>query len=268
MRYIACLLLTGLLFGQKIEIRTLSEQQIESRLRRVTEKNSERKQILVQLFQESRCPAEGLQEQPVKRSKLPNVICTIQGNVSESTIIVGAHFDHVSKGKGVVDNWSGASLLPSLLESISVSPLKHKFVFIGFSDEEKGLVGSYSFVSQLKKEDLPKIRAMVNLDSLGSSFTRVWVSTADKELLVLLDRAAGATKTKLAGVDVDEVGRSDSEAFRKKKIPTLDLHSLTSKTLPILHTTKDDFAAIQWNDYYESYRLIAAYLIFLDQKLD
>ncbi|PYX03200.1 MAG: Zn-dependent exopeptidase M28, partial [Acidobacteria bacterium] len=38
------------------------------------------------------------------RSKLPNVICVLPGS-SDKVIIVGAHFDRVSEGDGVVDNW-------------------------------------------------------------------------------------------------------------------------------------------------------------------
>ncbi len=60
------------------------------------------------------------------------MICVLPGN-SEKVIIVGAHFDHVSDGSGVVDNWSGASLLPSLYQALKDHPRKHTFIFIGFT---------------------------------------------------------------------------------------------------------------------------------------
>jgi len=50
-----------------------------------------------------------LTEQTVKGSKLPNVICTLPGFGPARPILVGAHYDHISDGDGVVDNWSGAS---------------------------------------------------------------------------------------------------------------------------------------------------------------
>jgi hypothetical protein len=53
-------------------------------------------------------------EQPVKWSRQGNVVCTLPGK-GEGTIVVGAHFDK-SNALGVVDNWSGASLLPSLYQ--------------------------------------------------------------------------------------------------------------------------------------------------------
>ena len=70
------------------------------------------------------------------------MICALPGT-SDKVIIVGAHFDHVPKGDGVADHWSGASLLPSLYEAIKKEPRRHSYIFIGFTDEEKGEVGSH-----------------------------------------------------------------------------------------------------------------------------
>ena len=86
------------------------------------------------MFSEAGCDEQHLSEQPVKGSKQPNVICLLPGT-SDKVIIVGAHFDYVSAGNGVVDNWSGASLLPSLYEAIKIEPRKHSYIFIGFTDE-------------------------------------------------------------------------------------------------------------------------------------
>jgi Zn-dependent M28 family amino/carboxypeptidase len=36
---------------------------------------------------------------------------------SDSEIIVGGHFDFVDHGQGIVDDWSGVALLPSLYEA-------------------------------------------------------------------------------------------------------------------------------------------------------
>lgn len=97
---------------------------------------------LKQIFTEAGCDESHLSEQPVKGSKLPNVICVLPGS-SDRVIIVGAHFDRVPDGDGVVDNWSGASLLPSLYEAVKLEPRKHTYIFVGFTDEEKGEVGSH-----------------------------------------------------------------------------------------------------------------------------
>jgi hypothetical protein len=160
--------------SQNIEIqyKTLGSDQIERRLGDFKNSNSAREKELHHLFEEAGCNGERLMEQAVKHSHDPNVICTLPGQ-SEAQIIVGGHFDFVDKGKGVVDNWSGSSLLPSLYESLNGTPRRHSFVFVGFTDEEKGLVGSSFYVHQLSKDDLSRISAMVNMDSLGTTPTKV-----------------------------------------------------------------------------------------------
>jgi Zn-dependent M28 family amino/carboxypeptidase len=71
---------------------------------------------------------------------MPNVIGTLPGS-SDSVIVIGAHFDHVESGEGVVDHGSGAALLPSLFQSLNGEPRKHTIVFIVFAAEEQGLIG-------------------------------------------------------------------------------------------------------------------------------
>jgi Zn-dependent M28 family amino/carboxypeptidase len=185
-----------------------------------------------------------------------------------SAIIVGAHFDFVNKGKGVVDNWSGASLLPSLYQSIKATPRRHTFIFVGFTDEELGLVGSRYYLRQLSKEEIRKISAMVNLDSLGTGPTKVESDRAEKRLTNALAAVAQTFKLPVSIVNVHQVGLSDSDSFQDKKVPSINIHSVTNITLPILHSAEDQMSAIRITDYYDSYRLIAAYLAYLDETLD
>src|SRR5207248_3251465 len=88
-----------------------------SRLARYGGDNQQREATLKQMFTEAGCDEQHLSEQLVKGSKLPNVVCTLPGS-ADRVIIVGAHFDRVPRGDGVVDNWSGASLLPSLYQAV------------------------------------------------------------------------------------------------------------------------------------------------------
>ena len=252
--------------AQQISYHRVEQSTLEERLKGSARKNSERRAKLHTLFETAGCKGEALSEPPVKDSSQPNVVCRLAGD-SDSVIVVGAHFDLVEEGQGVVDNWSGAALLPSLFESLNGKPRRHTFVFIGFTDEEKGLVGSEQFVKKLTPEERSKIQAMINLDSLGLSSTKVWLSRADKGLATALYSVANAMKLPLAAVNVEQVGSSDSESFAKRKIPSLTIHSVTQETLPILHSAKDTLAAIHPDDYYATYRLVAAYLSYLDQKL-
>jgi hypothetical protein len=260
------LLASPALFGQSPSYTTLDRDVIEGRLKRYGKNNAERKAALVQLFGEAGCAEGCLTEQPVPKIPQPNVVCTLPGK-SDSVIVVGAHFDMVDVGKGVVDNWSGAALLVSLYESVKSEPRSHTFVFVGFTAEEAGLIGSEHYVRQLSDKNAARIRAMVNMDSLGLSSTKLWLSHADKELAFLFAMASGASNLPLQPVDVDKVGTSDSESFARRKIPALTVHSVTQETYPILHSPRDRIDAIHLSDYYDTYRLLALYLAYLDAKL-
>lgn len=244
---------------------TVKEQVVEARLKQYAGNNQQREAALKRLFQEAGCDAEHLSGQAVKGSKQPNVICVLPGKTTR-TIIVGAHFDRVSEGDGVVDNWSGASLLPSLYQSVKDADREHTYIFVGFTAEEEGEVGSHFYVRQMSKEAIGATDAMVNMDTLGLGPTLVWQSHSDKLLTGALNYIARQLDLPLSAVNVERVGSSDSEQFAEKKIPRITVHSLTQKSWDahILHTSKDKFAEIKFDDYYRTYRLMAAYLVFLD----
>jgi putative aminopeptidase FrvX len=244
----------------------LEQEVIQNRLKQYSDQNSKREAAVKQMFKEAGCGGEQLSEQPVPETAAPNVICTLPGEGNEA-IIIGAHFDHVHNGDGVVDNWSGASLLPSLFQSLRFTPRKHTFVFISFTDEEKGMVGSDFYAKHLTKKESAHIQAMVDIDTLGLGPTEVWVSNSDPKLVSLMSNVAAAMKLPLRGMDVDQVGDSDGRSFKRRDIPIITLHSVTQDTLSILHSSKDNLSAIKFSDYYDSYKLIAAYLVALDSSL-
>jgi hypothetical protein len=117
-----------------VRYKPVSRELVESRLKKYAGNDQQREATLKQMFGDAGCDGQYLSEQAVKRAKQPNVICVLPGS-SDKVIIVGAHFDHVSAGDGVVDNWSGASLLPSLFEAVKTEPRKHSYIFVGFTDE-------------------------------------------------------------------------------------------------------------------------------------
>lgn len=252
--------------SETLRFSLVSQEGVEDRLRKYTGDNKQRETTLKQMFTDAGCDGQHISEQPVKGSKLPNVICVLPGS-SDKVIIVGAHFDRVSQGDGVVDNWSGASLLPSLYEAVKTEPRQHTYIFIGFTDEEKGLVGSHYYVRQMTKEQVAAADAMVNMDTLGLASTEVWASHSDKVLYGALIYIARQLNVPLDGVNVDQIGSSDAESFTERKIPRITIHSLTQETwnARILHTPKDKLSAMRLDDYYQTYRLLAAYVAYLDQ---
>lgn len=246
----------------------VSREVIEARLEKYKGSDQQREATLKQLFTEAGCDDQHLSEQLVKGSKLPNVVCLLPGS-SDKVIIVGAHFDHVPEGDGVVDNWSGASLLPSLYQAAKIEPRKHTYIFIGFTDEEKGEVGSHFYARQMTKAQVAATHAMVNMDTLGLAPTEVWASHSDKNLIGALVYIAKQLNTTVTGANVDQIGSTDSVQFSERKIPSITIHSLTQETwnARILHTSKDKLSAMRLDDYYQTYKLLSAYLVFLDQVL-
>ena len=252
-------------FAAGLRFSIIKQDVVLNRLHACPAKDLDREHQLQSFFAEAGCSPPALEIEEEKHSKFGNVICTLKG-LSDQKIVVGAHFDHVSEGAGAVDNWSGASLLPSLYESLAGEPRKHTFVFVGFYGEEQGMVGSEHYVKVLGKAELAQIDAMMNMDTLGLGPTEVWASHADKKLVNIAFGAANAMKLPLSIVNVDQVGSTDSESFRNKKVPSITFHSLTQSTLHILHTKDDQLAQIKESDYYDTYRLLTAYLVYLDNE--
>jgi putative aminopeptidase FrvX len=252
--------------AQGLRYSRVSREVVEGRLGKYDGDNKRRETALKQIFSDAGCDEHHLSEQAVKDSKQPNVICVLPGT-SGRTIIVGAHFDRVASGDGVVDNWSGASLLASLYESLKTLPHTHSYIFIGFTSEEAGEIGSHFYVQKMTKEEVDGSDAMVNMDTLGLGPTQVWGSHSDTLLIGSLGYVAKQLNVPVSIVDVDQVGSTDSEQFAARKIPRITVHSLTQKTWEahIIHTSKDKISAMQLDNYYQTYGLLAAYLAFLDQ---
>lgn len=247
--------------GQSLRFHAVPRQEVERRLESGPTRNPEREARLFELFQEAGCSQTGRQD--VKGSKLDNVLCTLPGE-SDQTILVGAHFDKVWAGAGVVDNWSGAALLVSLYQGMAGRTPRHTFVFVGFTDEEKGLVGSRHFARKMTRAQKEKVTAMVNLDSLGLGPPNVWRTRADPKLVDLLFRLAQGMSVDVNAVNVERVGSTDSESFRKRGMPAITIHSITQQTFPVIHSDRDNIARIDRDAYYQTYRLLAAYLALLD----
>ena len=259
-------ILPAVLFAAGLSFQAVKKEVVEQRLRSFSRDNAQREAILKKMLTELGC-ADHLTEEPVERLKQPDLICVLPGQ-SNQTIVVGAHFDHVLVGDGVVDNWSGASLLPSLYQGLRTEPRRHTFIFIAFSAEEKGELGSQTYVRRMSKDEVARTEAMVNMDTLGLGPTEMWLSHADPYLAAALRAVAKSLSLPLGVVNVDKVGSSDSEEFARRKIPRITIHSVTQQTWPILHSAQDNMKAVHLDDYYDSYRLIEGYLVYLDGALD
>jgi Peptidase family M28 len=264
---LACLIATAVACATSVtQLRfgVVNRPIVEERLKSYKQSDSEREAVMKTLFQSAGCSEGRLVEQPVKGSKLPNVICTLPGR-TDSVIVVGANFDHAEAGDGVIDNWSGASMLPSLYQALNIEPRRHTFVFVAFAGQHQGFLGSRFYANELSPDQIQKIDAMVDINSLGLGPTEVWVSRSDEKLVRALNGMAVSLKVPLTGINIDWVDEYDEGAFVDRKVPTITVHSLNGRTPPLLlHLRKDNYSAVHFDEYYKSYRLLSAYLVLLD----
>jgi hypothetical protein len=251
----------------KVVFDSLPQATIQQRLESVPRKLADRKATLESLFEQAGCDGDSLVEQPVPHSKAPNLVCTLPGE-TESEIVVGGHLDSIEVGMGAIDDWSGVSLLPSLYQSLKSAPRRHRFVFVGFAAEEEGLVGSGEFVRKFHSEEIHRIHAMINLECLGLGPPEVWASRANPRLLDAYRLVAMVLHVPMIAMNVDRVGDDDSHSFLRAGLAVLTIHSLTSATLPVIHNSSDKVSAIHPDDYYSAYRLVGAYLAYLDSSLE
>ncbi len=110
-----------------------------------------------------------------------NVVAFLDNGAS-STVIIGAHYDHLGYGEdsntlyrgpgrviynGADDNASGVAGMIELARLLGSSKLRNNnYLFIAFSGEELGLFGSKYFVEH-PTLDLKKVNYMINMDMIG-----------------------------------------------------------------------------------------------------
>lgn len=121
-----------------------------------------------------------------KRERTVNVVACLEGSdpvLKNEYLVVGAHYDHLGLGgpgsgsrmpdtvavhNGADDNASGTAMVMTLASAFSSLPVKpeRSIIFVAFSSEEIGLLGSKYFV-QHPPVELKKIKTMFNFDMVG-----------------------------------------------------------------------------------------------------
>ncbi len=188
-----------------------------------------------------------------------NVVGVLPGNdpdLRNELVIVGAHYDHLGPGifgaldpdsagkihNGADDNASGASALIHIARKLGANPPARTVVFIAFSGEEAGLLGSTYYVHN-PLFPLARTFAMVNMDMVGrlrNGRLLAYGSATAKEFPALLDSLNAGPHFDLRASG-DGWGRSDQSSFYGAGRPVLhiftDLHE-------DYHRTTDDWQKI------------------------
>jgi Tol biopolymer transport system component len=96
-----------------------------------------------------------------------NVYVELKGTVNPELIyVVGAHFDSRAEGPGADDNTSGTAELLEAARVLAKHPLPATVIFVSFTGEEAGLLGSREFVRQANEKKW-KIVGALNNDMVG-----------------------------------------------------------------------------------------------------
>jgi len=224
-----------------------------------------------------------------------NVFGFVEGSdpkLKNEYIVIGAHYDHWGWGgpgsgskqkeafaihNGADDNASGVSALLCILEELSKQKIKPKrsIIFISFSGEEEGLLGSKYFVNHLP---IPKeaVKVMLNMDMVGRLNDKKELHMGGAgtfpngvELMQKLQENSGLNPVIHAG----DVGGSDHVSFYKESISAVGFHTGGH---PQYHTPDDDIDLINSDGgalvskyIYNALTAIANYedaLIFIQQN--
>ncbi|MBK7290991.1 MAG: M20/M25/M40 family metallo-hydrolase [Chitinophagaceae bacterium] len=171
-----------------------------------------------------------------------NVVGYINNNAA-TTVILGAHFDHLGYGEdgnsmirsgpmsihnGADDNASGTAALIELARKLKNSGAKNNnYLFIAFSGEELGLFGSKYFVEN-PTVDLKNVNYMINMDMVGrlndstEAITVGGYGTSPSWGEYYTSYQLQGRKLELQiKVDSSGSGPSDHTSFYRKDIPVL-----------------------------------------------
>lgn len=115
-----------------------------------------------------RCGLDTLYLQHYKAGCLPNIIAVKYGSLFPDSIhVLGAHYDSYESGMpGADDNASGTAGVLEAARILSDHEFEKTIMFILFSGEEIGRIGSYGFVESSVNNKI-EISNMINLDMIS-----------------------------------------------------------------------------------------------------
>lgn len=175
-----------------------------------------------------------------EKNRTGNNIVGYLDNGAATTVVLGAHFDHLGFGEdgnsmirtgeklihnGADDNASGTAALIELARMLKNSKQKNNnYLFIAFSGEELGLNGS-KFFTENPTIDLTSINYMINMDMIGRLNDSTKILTVGGFGTSPKWGSLINTKPKKSSlvirIDSSGTGPSDHTSFYRKDIPVL-----------------------------------------------
>jgi hypothetical protein len=174
--------------------------------------------------------------------RLRNVIGVIPGadrELSGQMLVIGAHYDHLGHGwpdvhkgdegkihNGADDNASGVAVLVQLARLFAEGdPPPRTLLFVAFSGEEAGRLGSQLFLRRLGEHPEERVFAMINLDTVGRlGKGKLYVlGTETAREWPFIAMGCGYTTGVQAEPVTEALDSSDQVSFIEKGIPAVQL---------------------------------------------
>jgi Peptidase family M28/PDZ domain/PA domain len=178
-----------------------------------------------------------------EEKRVKNVVAVLpgKGEHADEYVVIGSHYDHLGWGgfgslspgthaihHGADDNASGTATMLALADHFAhAGPQARTLVFIAFTAEEEGLIGSQHFVSH-PPIPLEKVAAMLNLDMVGRvRNNQLYVGGAGTApgFDAILKQANDGSPLVLKTFGRGGYGPSDHMSFAQKKVPVMFLFS-------------------------------------------
>ncbi len=153
------------------------------------------------------------------KGKSRNLVVTL--GAGEADIVIGAHYDRVHVGDGVVDNGASSIILTRLAEALKDESLNYRVRIVWFGAEELGLIGSRDYVKQHEDDN---IVSMINLDVNAYGDTTLMGpmnQTGHNRLYQLAKQAC--IKNGYKFLDFPNFGGSDNESFTAAGIEAIGM---------------------------------------------
>ena len=203
-----------------------------------------------------------------------NVIGYIN-NDAKNTIVIGAHYDHLGYGgdgslfrdsikaihNGADDNASGTAVMLDLARKLNTTNTNNNYLFIAFSGEEMGLLGSNYFVKN-PTINTKAISYMINMDMVGRLKKDSALAVYGTGTSPIFKQVLKAHNTKFKLIENESgVGPSDHTSFYLADIPVL--HFFTGQHEDY-HKPGDDADKLN----YQGMETISEYIFDIISDLD
>jgi aminopeptidase YwaD len=159
-----------------------------------------------------------------------NVIASLKPEKSLDSgkiVTIGAHHDSVPKAPGANDDASGVAAVLELARVFSKASVDTEVRFLTFGAEERGLIGSTYYVSNLPQNEIDRMVGHFQMDMVGAKAAgsnhpagglMMYTISGVKNFVTDLG-ASAAKETINETIPYGKLGRSDHQPFHNKGIP-------------------------------------------------